>query len=123
MKNILSSYREWDGSITQILEYLWSIADYLWNIYGIIGLGIAVFAILAIGIKSDDFGHVFSLITASLVRTIGGTVGFVGTIIQKIALFIGGQASQAVVREYVDKFKGITDNAANAISKDKNKDY
>ena len=122
MKNILSSYREWDGSITQILEYLWSIADYLWNIYGIIGLGIAVFAILAIGIKSDDFGHVFSLITASLVRTIGGTVGFVGTIIQKIALFIGGQASQAVVREYVDKFKGITDNAANAISKDKNKD-
>jgi hypothetical protein len=122
MGNILNSYREWDGSLGQILDYFWSIAVYMWNIYGIIGVAVAVFLVLAIGIKSEDFGHVFSLITASLVRSIGGTVGFVGTIIQKIALFVGGQASQAVVREYVDKFKGITNNAANAITKDEKKE-
>ena len=122
MYNLIGIYREWDGSLSQIFDYFIALYFYLWNQFGVIGVAVAIFIIIVIGMRSKDFGHFFSLVSASMVRSIGGVVGFFGGVIQQLTLFFLGNAAQAVVREYFSKFDGLLGNWADNMKNKKKKD-
>jgi len=119
MWELIDQYREYDGGISSIFSYLWDLAIYVWNSHGILGVFIATMLILAVGIKNKDFGHFFTLVSSNLVKFLGGFVGFGFLIIQKILLLFGSTVMQAALREYAEKFKGMTNNLADSIKEKK----
>lgn len=119
MYQLIDVYREWDGGLSSVLLYCWEVVIYIWNRHGVIGVLVALFAILTLGMKSDTFGHLFTLLTANLVRFLGSFVGFGGMVLQKIALFFGGTVIQSVIREHADKYKGMLDNLSDSMTEKK----
>jgi hypothetical protein len=119
MWELVDAYREYDGGLTSIFLYFQDIAIYIWNRFGILGVAISTMLILAIGIKNDDYGHFFTLVSTNLVRAIGGFVGFGFVIVQNIALLVGGKMVGAVVREYGEKFKGMVSNITDSLEEKK----
>ena len=119
MEYLLKVFREWNMELEPIAQYFMDLAMFIWNQYGLFGAGFAIFIILVIGMRSQNFGYFFSLIAVGLVRTAGGSVTFVMKLGQQLLVYFGSNVLQASLREYIEEFQSATNNTANKLRQDR----
>lgn len=121
MDYFLEVFRNWDGSLSQIFDLFIYIFKTGFHRFGWLGVFAVVWICLLTGMKSDKYGHFFSLVNAGLVRGIGMAFSFIVTGISKFLIFIGVEFGQAAMRQYADSLKDSLNTMADEMKENTKK--